>query len=838
MPLNGDLRNYGTTKLPSPSRTQVTYGNGKMGTSAACIIGWHLDEEILGNTWSVAMWVKPSSLGQYNNILFSKNISGSSDCQIYFSIVSNNALNLGINNHSSDITGTASFVNGTWYHVAATYDGTTATIYLNGQELNHKTVSSTYSSDKLNINLNGRSSNATNTTYTGWFGSSYNDFRLYDNCISAAEVREISQGLILHYKLDGTDIPNENLGNTSADYHNFSDGYSKATGSWGGDAGTVTFHHSGGYAGLPYKELHKTATGTGGIYSKTADDIILESNTTYTMSCWIKASRNFRPIHYSFNINRGVGNVYITYGSSFDLTTEWQFFSKTFTTTEDQAGSYGEMSIIYDDNETDYYVYYSGFKIEKGATATRWTPPGIQYTTIQDSSGYNNNAISNGSQPVAVDSDTPKYSASTKFISGSRIAMPVASSTCLPTQAITVSIWYKSSAGTTRFLSCTESGGWNFEVNSSKASFPFYIKGKGYGRVIATQNFYSDNIWHMITASYDGISTAKIYLDGQLNNTATITSGWENIPLAYNTSTPLTLGAEAQTIASPIAGTYVGSLSDLRIYCTALSDDAVLGLYHTGAKIDNNNNFHTFEFIEHQDNKLFLPECSRINLEFSNGLSRYTQANCQVNLTEEGYHIYRPPNLTTAANGNTMWGGLKLVNQSTDTIAAYSTPRDNVWGLQKSHTYLMTFHAKGKSSNATTFGWANNMGWSGGGVTPSPTMIVNDGIPTDFEGEKDCVYIFTINDDIAKNCTTAYSSYVAGTSYLSYRHLTFGWGYTSTGTLGTDLYITNLRLYDITSNMAKITKTGVSHFFDIVEENSIAKIRKNSELIASEFIEL
>jgi len=63
MPLNGDLRNYGTIKLPSPSRTQVTYSNGKMGTSAACIIGWHLDEEILGNTWSVAMWVKPSSLG-------------------------------------------------------------------------------------------------------------------------------------------------------------------------------------------------------------------------------------------------------------------------------------------------------------------------------------------------------------------------------------------------------------------------------------------------------------------------------------------------------------------------------------------------------------------------------------------------------------------------------------------------------------------------------------------------------------------------------------------------------------------------------------------------------
>lgn len=94
------------------------------------------------------------------------------------------------------------------------------------------------------------------------------------------------------------------------------------------------------------------------------------------------------------------------------------------------------------------------------------------------------------------------------------------------------------------------------------------------------------------------------------------------------------------------------------------------------------------------------------------------------------------------------------------------------------------------------------MGWGVGGVSPTPTLIASSGIPADFQGEKDCYYAFTINDDIVKTSNDARAGYDGSSQYLSYRHFTFGWTYSNTGALGTDIYLTNFRLYDITTHIA------------------------------------
>lgn len=575
MPLNGDLRNYGTIKLPSPSRTQVTYGNGKMGTSAACIIGWHLDEEILGNTWSVAMWVKPSSLGQYNNILFSKNISSSSDCQIYFSIMSNNALNLGLNNHSSDVTGAASFANGTWYHVAATYDGTTATIYLNGQELNHKTVSSTYSSDKLNINLNGRSSNATNTTYTGWFGSSYNDFRLYDNCISAAEVRELARGLVLHYKMGHQNIQPSLLQNG----YNFTADNFALTRATVPEQGLLQITPTGSGAYAKYKTGLEYSDANNKRYVASFDAQEIEStNSSYTT--------DYIRFYYGFSGPSRedviIGSAdYYTYRNIQLLGTGWQHYVAIFEVPGPLAS--GDSAAMTDGATLAFQFGRRGSK--KPLQVKNIKLELDSETIIYDSSGFGNHGETTGE--IVYQTDTPRYNTCTHFETTSEKIKISNFPTSGFGDSYTFSWWAK--ANSLAIMQWGFSDGirlngmykcdlWNTGDSSDN---PLYVP-----NTTTQVTTPAINTWYHWAMTGDGTS-CKVYKNGELfgiaktyksiSGTEIYINGWDN-----------TTGYSSANL----------SISDFRIYCTALDAAAVKELYSLGAKIDNKQNLHTFELEE------------------------------------------------------------------------------------------------------------------------------------------------------------------------------------------------------------------------------------------------
>lgn len=227
-------------------------------------------------------------------------------------------------------------------------------------------------------------------------------------------------------------------------------------------------------------------------------------------------------------------------------------------------------------------------------------------------------------------------------------------------------------------------------------------------------------------------------------------------------------------------------------------------------------------------NILYKVECALLDKSWTNGLEAYNQTNCQCTLTDNGFRIYRPSNLTVSANGETMWGGLRISNEA------------NQFNLIKGHTYIILFDVNGKTTNAAgSIGWTNNMGWGGGGLIPSPNNTSCDWVAENFNGTKTCWYKWTINDDIYKVCTTSYSGFVAGNTYVSYRHFMFGFGYASTGSLGTDLYITNIRMYDITNDPDfKVEKYTIMRAGSINETSSKPIINIASEINTNSFYEI
>lgn len=861
LPLNGDLRNLGTSNYNiSVFRGSEVYdNNGKIGK---CFNANGVNTLKISNiisdfynytSYSLCAWCYCTA---QNTVHSGSAIISGGDWN-------HQVLNLAMSDWSTDhythlrISGTNwsrtyyyNFNLNTWYHIIVSCDGNKTYAYVNGNIIGDTADSFLPTSISGNdICIGGA------TYYAGMqFFGKINDIRIYDHCLSAAEVKEIAQGLVLHYKLDGF------MGGTNSNLTQGSKNLTIAS------ATTNCNISKRGAAVLEtrtdgFTQIKGTAAWQG--FSLWSNSLNLKVGTTYTYSFYgytalstsTNAGISFYPMMYNSAGTRDTSSTLpiSVMGGTFTnsnakqigkLNTTPQLYWATFTWNQTMAdiianGGKIELSIqIHETFDTGRIDYLWAPKLELGDKPTTWTPSieemGIDPTKIEDSSGYNHNGTTLNT--VGVSSDSPRYNISTHLVNAN--SMINCGRGGMVTDSITVNIWIKSSAWGNP-VSCTEGGGWNFEASGDYFRFPVYISGVGYkyGQTAHTRAQVCNNQWHMLTGVYDRLNQkVKIYVDGELDNE--VSTGSSN-NIGYNGSNVIWLGAEATGSATAASNGMAGLFSDFRIYCTPLLDTDIKQLYNVGMKVDNLGGVHSYTFSETNENILFNVEKARTDLTFKDGLNKYTQSNCQVTLTEQGYHIYRPPNLTTTNDGNTMWGGLLINNQTTRTIAAYDASRDNIWNLQKNHTYIFAFHAKGQSSNSPSLIVESNMGWDRiAGVGPNPTYLASKTIPTNFNGEQDCYIIFKIEDDIVKVATENKSSYVQGTSYLSYKELCLNYGYTATGTLGTDLYLTNFRLYDITDQISQIKKIGVVNFSSLVEQADKAQIRKNSELLATEFIEM
>lgn len=200
LPLNGDLKNKGLANVTITNNGgDPVYDSGKIWNGLVCngSKNWKINGITLGSEVSIAWWSKTETNKKMAWVLES---TASDRLNIY----ENNVylLNTGdsSNNPFKNSSGNNISVlhDGLWHHFVVTFGSSVSKLYIDGvyqgTALTFKDPACTNSIIKLAGDYGGGHS-------YDWNGM-LNDFRVYDNCLSPLEVKELSRGLLLHFKLN------------------------------------------------------------------------------------------------------------------------------------------------------------------------------------------------------------------------------------------------------------------------------------------------------------------------------------------------------------------------------------------------------------------------------------------------------------------------------------------------------------------------------------------------------------------------------------------------------------------------------------------------------------
>jgi hypothetical protein len=209
---------------------------------------------------------------------------------------------------------------------------------------------------------------------------------------------------------------------------------------------------------------------------------------------------------------------------------------------------------------------------------------------IYDVSGYHRDGTLIGT--LTMGTDTPKYSKSMTFAAGNNHIVSPTLNTAGIQDSYTIAWWSKSS-GMSGKMAWGSYNGNRLNLYPSGSAF-YWNTGDGTNNPIKNG---SSNLafagfqgaWHHYAMVGDG-TTGKLYIDGSLRGTAS----------TYKPFTATTVYVSGWD--STASYVWPGSLSDFRIYGTALSEQDVYELSHVPAYIDNLGDQFEYELIEPNEN--------------------------------------------------------------------------------------------------------------------------------------------------------------------------------------------------------------------------------------------
>ena len=593
-PFNGNATNNGCGEADLTVTTTPSYTNsGKLGKALSTGgFKWSAEqtEKILNNkAITIAFWIYPHTNAN-SGILFGNDdqtLKGGRQYSVFLYPTVND-LHLSWQNSASGSTIIGNVTSGVfpsnkWTHCCITYEKQNVNIYINGV-LNKQYKTSAYNAESFHYETQVIS-NASNRYI--------NDFRIYNNCLSAKEIKEISKCLIVHYPLNQFE-KNANI-LTNSDF------------SSSAQSGKAYRDESKFFKGLPTFKIDVNGA-TSNTYTGYAANVKnVKPGDTITASAWVYTD-NVNSIDgscewrvYQTHTDDSANNWSGFYDRSKLINGKWSFVSKTYILDKNMA------TAVFNFNVVKNGTYWIGCpKVEYGTSATPWCPSidssinwfdGIEY----DTSGYSNNALNVGTTKTLTGS--PRNNLFTKIISsnpsdgnanGASYIKGEMKNTII-TDCITLSWWSNMES-----WAYQDSGLLSLSNNSSQPNdyqdsamnqfdsvFKFYNDNGSYCDIPA-EGLVENNKWHHYALVYNGNNVIS-YRDAKQINSKNLTSKLK--PFKYIYIGLSTAGGAWRKTS--------GNWSDFRMYNSALNKQEIEELYNIPVSITKNGTVVTqSEFIE------------------------------------------------------------------------------------------------------------------------------------------------------------------------------------------------------------------------------------------------
>lgn len=568
LPLTGTLENKGTSNVAVTNTGATVNTSGKLGSCysfgtassymtlpASCMTDF--------TEGSVSFWINITSWNTsyatffqagkgstaWNNYIFGflRNGTASTCCfTISDSSTSSNASFL-----------TPALSTATWYHIALAYKAGHCFIYVNGSLYADKTTT-IVPAFNLITKITIGTSNATGSYQTNCM---LNDLRIYDHCLSTAEVHELAQGLVLHYKLD--------------------DEFIEST------TNLVTSLTAGGQTTVSDNVITTSGTNADTYFTINLSESIT-NGTQYTISCDAEIPGD---LQWCFPLGQQ-GNTSLPFIIK-NGHNEYTFTANNIT--------WGTNRCFMDDNNpstvrsSGYITKMWNFQIEKKDHATPFAGYGVTRasgTTVYDSSGHGYTGTISGA--LTLDKTSPRNESSAHINAKAQYIKCGAITTTGYSNSYSFSWWSKCDAWSglmnwgfsngVRLNGIFNGNLWN---TGDSANNPLYTPGTTTQVTAPTTNE-----WHHFVMTGDGTS-CKVYKDGvywAIAKTYKSITGTQIYINGWDTGTSYTYSNL--------------SMSDFRIYSTCLSAEDVLELYRVGAKLDNRSETHSYAIKEQGNREL------------------------------------------------------------------------------------------------------------------------------------------------------------------------------------------------------------------------------------------